>query len=95
MANAKEVNSDQPKQGNQKQEKKPKNQAASEQEKPAVDEVWDVYRNCDLRVGKIVECTPHPQSEKLYVEKIDVGETDKIRIIGSGLQQFVPLDQMT
>lgn len=31
----------------------------------------------------------------MYVEKIDVGEVDKVRTIGSGLQQFVPLDQMT
>lgn len=60
-----------------------------------VDEVWDVYRNCDIRVGKIVECMPHPQSEKLYVEKIDIGEPGKLRLIGSGLQQFVPLTAMT
>ena len=61
----------------------------------AVDEVWDVYRNCDLRVGKIVECAPHPSSENLYVERIDVGEPGKLRTIGSGLQQFIPLSQMT
>lgn len=64
-------------------------------EAPKVDEVWDVYRNCDIRVGKIVECSAHPQSEKLYVEKIDVGEAGKLRLIGSGLQQFIPLTQMT
>lgn len=60
-----------------------------------VEEVWDVYRNCDLRVGKIVECTPHPQSEKLYVERIDVGEAGKLRLIGSGLQKHVSLSAMT
>lgn len=48
-----------------------------------------------MRVGKIVECTPHPDSEKLYVEKIDVGEAGKLRLIGSGLQKHIPLATMT
>lgn len=38
----------------------------------------------DFRVGKIVECTRHPESAKLYVEKIDLGE-GRLRTIGSGL----------
>jgi len=39
-----------------------------------------------LRVGKIIECEKHPESEKLYIEKIDLGEPEgKIRTIGSGL----------
>ena len=42
-----------------------------------------------------MECEPHPESEKLYIEKIDLGEPDgKIRTIVSGLQQFVPLEEM-
>lgn len=48
----------------------------------------------DLRVGRIVECTRHPESAKLYIEKIDLGE-GKLRTIGSGLQEFVPIEQMT
>ena len=28
----------------------------------------------DIRIGKILEVYPHPESEKLYVEKIDLGE---------------------
>lgn len=48
----------------------------------------------DLRVGKIVECTRHPESAKLYIEKIDLGE-GRLRTIGSGLQEFVTLEQMT
>jgi tRNA-binding EMAP/Myf-like protein len=31
-----------------------------------------------------MECEVHPESEKLYIEKIDVGE-GKLRTIGSGL----------
>lgn len=37
-------------------------------------EELQAYLACDLRVGKIVECTRHPESAKLYVEKIDLGE---------------------
>lgn len=48
----------------------------------------------DLRVGKIVECTRHPESAKLYIEKIDLGE-GRLRTIGSGLQEFIPIEQMT
>ena len=54
-----------------------------------------MYQQCDLRVGKIVECEKHPESEKLYIEKIDLGEDDgRIRTIVSGLQPYVPLEEM-
>lgn len=47
----------------------------------------------DIRVGKIVEVWKHPESEKLYCEKIDIGNGE-IREIASGLQKFVPMDVM-
>ena len=47
----------------------------------------------DLRVGKIVEVWKHPESAKLYCEKIDIGGGE-IRSIASGLQEFVPIEQM-
>jgi len=47
----------------------------------------------DIRVGKIVEVWPNPNSEKLYNERINMGN-GVIREIASGLQQFIPLDQM-
>jgi len=51
------------------------------------------FAKLDIRIGKITECWKHPESEKLYCEKIDIGfET---REIGSGLQQFVTLEEMT
>lgn len=43
-----------------------------------------------MRVGKIVECKKHPDSEKLYLEKIDIG--GEIREIGSGLQEHYTLE---
>merc|ERR1712112_707001 len=47
----------------------------------------------DMRVGKIVEVSRHPDAEKLYVEKIDLGEPSP-RTIVSGLVDFVPEDKM-
>jgi methionine--tRNA ligase beta chain len=89
-----------------KKEKAPK--AAKGEKKPAqpkggaaaaasdLPEELEVWSKCDLRVGKIVECTVHPESEKLYIEKIDLGEPNgKIRTIGSGLQQFCTMEDMT
>ena len=54
---------------------------------------------CDLRVGnclKILECVAHEDSDKLYVEKIDLGEDGgKQRTILSGLQKFITVEEMT
>jgi aminoacyl tRNA synthase complex-interacting multifunctional protein 1 len=57
-------------------------------------EELQAYLQADLRVGKIVECSRHPESAKLYIEKIDLGE-GRLRTIGSGLQEFIPIEQMT
>ncbi|MCL4138260.1 UNVERIFIED_CONTAM: hypothetical protein GTU68_033801 [Idotea baltica] len=47
----------------------------------------------DMRVGKILEVSLHPDAESLYVEKIDVGEGEP-RTIVSGLVKHVPIEQM-
>ncbi|CAI2367249.1 unnamed protein product [Moneuplotes crassus] len=47
----------------------------------------------DIRVGQITKVSKHPDSDKLYLEEIDIGEAEP-RFIVSGLQQFVPIDQM-
>merc|ERR1711988_1009060 len=65
-------------------EKKGGNKAAPEEVAP--------YR-LDIRIGKIVEVSRHPDAEKLYVEKIDLGEPSP-RTIVSGLVDFVPEDKM-
>ena len=41
------------------------------------------YSKCDVRVGKIVECSRHPEADGLYLEQIDVGE-GKTRTVVSG-----------
>lgn len=61
--------------------------------KPAAAPVVPDIAQMDIRVGKIVECWKHPDSDKLWCEKIDIGNGE-IREIASGLQQFVPLATM-
>lgn len=47
----------------------------------------------DIRVGRIVEVTRHPDADALYVEKIDLGESEP-RTVVSGLVNFVPIEEM-
>jgi len=47
----------------------------------------------DIRVGKIIEVWPNPNSDKLYNEKIDMGNGE-VRSIASGLQKNVPIEKM-
>lgn len=57
----------------------------------AADEVTPA--KLDIRVGRIVEVSRHPDADALYVEKIDVGEGEP-RTIVSGLVNFVPIEEM-
>jgi len=47
----------------------------------------------DFRVGKVVNCKPHPSADSLYVEEIDVGEGSPRQII-SGLARYIHLQHM-
>lgn len=83
---------------NQKtKEAKPKKEAPAKKEEEKQDTPAQLqpedFAKLDIRVGRIIDCWRHPESEKLYCEKIDIG--DEVREIGSGLQQFVPLEEMT
>lgn len=44
-------------------------------------------------MGRIVSCEVNPASDKLYNEKIDIGNGE-IRSIASGLQKFVKIEDM-
>ncbi|XP_037917882.1 aminoacyl tRNA synthase complex-interacting multifunctional protein 1 [Hermetia illucens] len=59
---------------------------------PAPEAPIDVGR-LDLRVGKIVEVSKHPDADSLYLEKIDCGEANP-RTVVSGLVKFVPIEEM-
>lgn len=47
----------------------------------------------DIRVGRIVDVSRHPDADGLYVEKIDLGEEEP-RTVVSGLVNFVPIEEM-
>jgi methionyl-tRNA synthetase len=47
----------------------------------------------DFRVGRIVDIEVNASSEKLYNEKVDIGNGE-IRTIASGLQKLIPIEQM-
>lgn len=47
----------------------------------------DAFELLDVRVGKIVEAWPHPDSDKLWCEKVDVGEGEP-REIASGIRAY-------
>ncbi|GIL85251.1 hypothetical protein Vretifemale_13859, partial [Volvox reticuliferus] len=72
------------------------NAAASATESAAAPAASDAAADpatMDIRVGKIVKCEQHPDAESLYVEQIDVGESEP-RTIVSGLVKFVSLEAM-
>ncbi|CAD1476965.1 unnamed protein product, partial [Heterotrigona itama] len=48
----------------------------------------------DIRIGKIVEVSKHPDADSLYIEKIDIGEASGPRTIISGLVNYVPIEEM-
>uniref|UniRef100_A0A2M4BTB3 Putative trna-binding protein n=1 Tax=Anopheles marajoara TaxID=58244 RepID=A0A2M4BTB3_9DIPT len=89
----------QPNENKQPKEKKPKKEkpagegkqpvaAAAAVEEPPVD-----AGRLDMRVGRIVEVSRHPDADSLYVEKVDCGEANPRTVI-SGLVKFVPIEQM-
>jgi len=78
------------KKDNKKKEKKEKNEdkkagKASKEPEVVLSSELEWFNNCDLRVGKIVACEVCEGSDKLYIEKIDLGE-GTLREIGSGVQ---------
>jgi len=74
-----------------KKDKKKKAKEKAEQKakkEPAV----PPFSQLDIRVGKVVKAEKHPDSTKLYIEEIDIG--GEIRKIASGLQEFVPIEEL-
>lgn len=49
--------------------------------------------NLDIRVGRILEVSRHPDADSLYVERIDVGEAEPRTII-SGLVKYMKEDEL-
>ena len=53
----------------------------------------EAFAKLQLKVGKIIEINRHPEADKLYVEKIDLGGGD-VRQIVSGLVPFYTAEQL-
>jgi len=76
----------------QPQEKKEKAKPAAKAAAKADDRPVDVSL-LDLRVGHIIKCERVPNTEKLYISQINVGE-EKPRSVVSGLALNIPIDEM-
>ncbi len=71
-----------------------KKEAKKHEKKPVkkVEEIPDIAQ-LDIRVGKMAKIQKHPDSTKLYIEEVDLGNGE-IRKVASGLQEFVPIEQL-
>lgn len=77
-----------------KSEPKPKQpKQKGSKEPPAPEKPLDVSR-LDLRIGRILEVSRHPDADALYVEKIDCGDPTGPRTVISGLVKHVPIEEM-
>jgi tRNA-binding EMAP/Myf-like protein len=47
----------------------------------------------DLRAGKVIKCEEHPTAKNLYVEQIDIGNSE-IKSVCSGLVKHLKLEQV-
>ncbi|RZF39937.1 hypothetical protein LSTR_LSTR002340 [Laodelphax striatellus] len=80
-----------------KQEQKPKttkNTTSTSKTQPQEKAAVPIhFGRIDLRAGKILEVTEHPQGENLYIEKIDVGE-EQPRTIISGIRKHITKENL-
>ncbi len=53
---------------------------------------FDDFLKLDLRVGKILEVNAHPNAEKLYLLKVDIGEKE-IQIV-AGIKPFYVQEEL-
>ncbi|MFA6869936.1 MAG: methionine--tRNA ligase [Methanomethylophilus sp.] len=56
-------------------------------------EPFDAFRKLDLRVGQIVEAGDHPDADKLFLLKVDLGEKEP-RQICAGLKAYYTADEI-
>ncbi|MBO5519488.1 MAG: hypothetical protein J5945_05050 [Candidatus Methanomethylophilus sp.] len=56
-------------------------------------EPFDDFRRIELRIGTVVEVKDHPEAEKLYVLKVDLGEEES-RTIVTNIKSYYPYDKM-
>ena len=52
----------------------------------------DDFRKLEFKTGKVVECVPHSNADKLFVMKVDVG--GETRQIVSGIRAYYQPDEL-
>ncbi|MCQ2069631.1 MAG: hypothetical protein MJZ68_00670 [archaeon] len=57
-------------------------------------EPFDDFRRIELRLGTVVEVNDHPEAERLYVLKVDLGEEEGPRTIVTNIKADYPYDKM-
>ncbi len=57
------------------------------------EEIKSDLKKLDLRVGEIKEVTEHPNADKLYINKVKVG--DEERTLVAGLKPYYDIDELT
>ncbi len=53
---------------------------------------FDDFAKLDLRVGKIIEVKDHPNADRLYVVKVDIG--DEVRTLVAGLKKYYKPEEL-
>ena len=66
---------------------------AKEEEEKLAEISYEDFAKLDLVVGKVLSCKDHPDADKLYVFKVDIGE-DEPRTIISGIKKWYGVDDL-
>ena len=56
-------------------------------------EPFDDFRRLELRIGTVTAVEDHPEAEKLYVLKVDLGEEEP-RTVVTNIKSYYPYDKM-
>ncbi len=79
------------------EEKKEKEKAAKiaeekkkEEAKKAAEITIEDFAKIDLRVGKVLSCERHPDADKLFILKVDVGEEQPRQIVSGLAKSYTP-----
>lgn len=77
----------------QQQKKKKKEKKPKQPPPPVVDPVISQFLQCDLRVGRVIDVSFHPEADGLYVLKVSYGG-DEVKTVCAGLRKFIPEEEM-
>ena len=56
-------------------------------------EPFAAFRRLDIRMGTVTEVSDHPDAEKLYILKVDIGEEEP-RTVVTNIKSFYPPERM-